>query len=150
MSWQTEQRYEMELTDREADRQVETESNGVEMDSQRDCGHNLIVRHNEDFSKSKGLVQRRPQALQMEVPYHHYYTLVYHCFRDQHHSWFQKSAVIKIETWHFLSEYCYLLISFYLGEQQKSPLISCFSVSCTGAPLSGYQLPNLAVGPAWF
>lgn len=33
MSRQTERRHERELTDRKADRQVETESNGVEMDS---------------------------------------------------------------------------------------------------------------------
>lgn len=40
MSRQTEQCNETELTDRKADRQVGTETNGVNMDSQKDCGQN--------------------------------------------------------------------------------------------------------------
>ncbi len=78
MSRETEQRCETGLTDREADRQVETESNGVEMDSQKDCGYKPRDRHNEDFSTSKGQVQNRPWALLMEEPYHCNSV----CFRD--------------------------------------------------------------------
>lgn len=53
MSRQTEQRHERELTERKADRQVGKESSGVEMDSQKEHGHRLTVRYDEDFSKSK-------------------------------------------------------------------------------------------------
>lgn len=94
MSRKTEQRHERDLADRKADRQVDTESEEVEMDSQTDCGHNLRVRHNEDLLKKQSTEKTSD-------PYHHHYTLMFimsiqsssvHCpfitsplcFRNQH------------------------------------------------------------------